>query len=92
MSSFLMPTKNVVEAFDSLTTSYSISYCKDNIKCDSGSNTPKCPQNNSVSFDQKLVVKLSNASTTFFVGIKKDDIEKSSFLLTFCWQTRVFVA
>ena len=43
--------------------SYSIS--KDNIKCDSASNAPKCPLNNSVSIVQKLVVKLSNTSTTF---------------------------
>jgi hypothetical protein len=27
---------------------YSISYCKDNIKCDSASNAPKCPLNNCV--------------------------------------------
>ena len=44
---------------------YNISYCKDNIKCDSKSNAPKCPLNNGVSIFQKLVVKLSNTSTTF---------------------------
>jgi hypothetical protein len=26
----------------------SISYCKDNVKCDSASNAPKCPLNNGV--------------------------------------------
>ena len=43
----------------------SISYCKDNIKCDIASNAPKCLLNNGVSIVQKLVVKLSNTSTTF---------------------------
>ena len=37
---------------------------KDNIKCDSASNAPKCPLNNVVSIVQKLV-KLSNTSTMF---------------------------
>jgi hypothetical protein len=37
---------------------YSISYCKDNIKCDSVSNDLKCPLNNGVSIVQKLLVKL----------------------------------
>jgi hypothetical protein len=45
---------------------YSISYCKDNIKSDSASNAPKCPLNNGVSIVQKLVVKLSNTSTMLF--------------------------
>jgi hypothetical protein len=44
---------------------FSISYCKDNFKCDSASNAPKCQLNNGVSIIQKLVVKLSNTSTTF---------------------------
>ena len=44
---------------------FSISYCKDNVKCDSASNTPKCQLYNGVSIVQKLVVKLSNTSTTF---------------------------
>ena len=44
---------------------YSIRYCKDNIKCDSVSNDLKCPLNNGVSIVQKLLVKLSSASTTF---------------------------
>jgi len=44
---------------------YGISYCKDNIQCDSASNAPKCPLNNCVSIVQKRVVKLSNTSTTF---------------------------
>jgi hypothetical protein len=35
------------------------------IKCDSVSNAPKCPLNNGVSIVQKLVVKLSNTSTTY---------------------------
>ena len=43
----------------------SISYCKDNIKCDSASNAHKCSLNNGVSIAQKLVVKLSNTSTAF---------------------------
>ena len=37
---------------------YSISYCKDNIKCDSVSNDLKSPLNNGVSIVQKLLVKL----------------------------------
>ena len=37
--------------------------CKDNIKCDSVSNVPKCLLNNGVSIVQKLFVKLSNTST-----------------------------
>ena len=41
----------------------SISYWKDNIKCDSASNAPKCSLNNDVSIVQKHVVKLSNTST-----------------------------
>ena len=44
---------------------YSISYCKDHIKCDSGSNAPKDLLNDGVSILQNLVVKLSNTSTTF---------------------------
>ena len=36
---------------------YSISYCKDNIKCDSASHAPTFPLNNGVSIVQKLVVK-----------------------------------
>jgi hypothetical protein len=43
---------------------FSISYCMDNFKCDSASNAPKCQLNNGVSIVQKLVVKLSNTSTT----------------------------
>jgi hypothetical protein len=39
----------------------SISYCKDNIKCDSASNAPKCSLNNDVSIVQKHVVKLSES-------------------------------
>jgi hypothetical protein len=46
-----------------LVFTYSISYCKDNIKCDSASNALKCPLDNGVSLVQKLVVKLSNTST-----------------------------
>ena len=46
-----------------LVLTYSISYCKNNIKCDSASNVPKCPLDNGVSIVQKLVVKLSNTST-----------------------------
>ena len=41
---------------------YSISYCKDNIKCDSASNVPKCPLNNDMSIIQKHVVKHSNTN------------------------------
>ena len=48
-----------------------ISYCKDNNKCDSASNAPKCPLNNGVSIVQKLVVKLSNTSTMLFLHIAK---------------------
>jgi hypothetical protein len=44
---------------------YSISYCKDSIKCNSASNVPQCPLNSGVSIVQKFVVKLSNTSTTF---------------------------
>jgi len=50
---------------------YSISYCEDNIKCDSASSAPKCPLNNGVSIVQKLVVKLSNTSTTFWQQVEK---------------------
>ena len=46
-----------------LVFAYSISYCKDNIKCDTASNGPKCPLYNGVSIVQKLAVKLSNTST-----------------------------
>ena len=34
---------------------YNVSYCKDNIKCDSASNCPKCLLNNGLSIVQKLV-------------------------------------
>jgi hypothetical protein len=44
---------------------------KDNIKCDSVSNAPKCPLNNGVSIVQKLVVKLSNTSTMLFPPVAK---------------------
>jgi len=50
---------------------YSIGYCKENIKCDSASNDPKCPQNNDVSIVQKLVVKLSNTSTMLCPPVRK---------------------
>jgi len=50
---------------------YSISYCKDNINCDSASNAPKCPLNNDVPIVQKLVVKLSNTSTMLFPPVAK---------------------
>ena len=46
-----------------LVLTYSISYCKDNITCDSASNAPKCPLENGVSIVQKLDDKLSNTST-----------------------------
>ena len=49
---------------------YSISYCMDNIKCDSVSNAPKCLLNNGVSMVQKLV-KLSNTSTMLFPAVAK---------------------
>ena len=49
----------------------SISYCKDNIKCDSALNAIKCPLNNSVFVVQILVVKLSNTSTMLFPPVKK---------------------
>ena len=48
----------------------SISYCKDNIKCDSASNAPKCPLTNYVSIVQKHDVKLSNTSTIFSQLVK----------------------
>jgi len=48
----------------------SISYCKDNIKCDSASNVPICPLNNDGSIVQKHVVKLSNISTMFSQQVK----------------------
>jgi hypothetical protein len=48
----------------------SISYCKDNIKCDSASNVPKCPLNNDVSIVQKHVVKLSNTSTALWQKVE----------------------
>ena len=35
-------------------------YCKDNIKCDSASNAPKCPLNNDVSIFKNV---LSNSQT-----------------------------
>ena len=50
---------------------YSISYCKDNIKCDSASNAPKCPLNNGVPIVQKLAVKLSNTSTMLYPPVAK---------------------
>jgi hypothetical protein len=40
-----------------------ISYCKNNIKCDSASNSPKCPLNNGVYIVQKHVVTFSTTST-----------------------------
>ena len=43
---------------------------KDNIKCDSASNAPKCVLNNNVSINQKLV-KLSNTSTMLFPPVAK---------------------
>ena len=49
-----------------VTYTNSISYCKDNIKCDSASNTPKRLLNNGVSIVEKLVVKLSNTPTMLF--------------------------
>ena len=48
-----------------------ISYCKDNIKCDSASNVPKYPLNSGVSIVHKLVVKLSNTSTMLFPPVAK---------------------
>ena len=45
-----------------LVYAYSISYCRDYIKCDSASNAPKCPLDNGVSIVEKLAVKLSNTS------------------------------
>ena len=48
-----------------VSNTYSISYCKDNIKCDSASNAPKWSLNKGMSIVQKLVAKLSNTSTTF---------------------------
>jgi hypothetical protein len=50
------------------------SYCKDNNKCDSASNAPKCPLNNGVSIVQKIIVKISNTSTTFFSQQTDPDI------------------
>ena len=50
---------------------YSISYCKHNIKCDSASNAPKYPLSNDVSVVQKRVVKLSNTSTMLFPPVAK---------------------
>jgi hypothetical protein len=44
---------------------------KDNIKCDSASNAPKCPLNNGVPIVQKLVVKLSNTSTMLYPPVAK---------------------
>jgi hypothetical protein len=49
---------------------YSISYCKGHIKCDSASNAPKCPLDNGVSIVQKLVVKLWNTLTMLFLASK----------------------
>jgi hypothetical protein len=37
----------------------------DNIKCDSASSAPICPPNNGGSIVQKLIVKLTNTSTSF---------------------------
>jgi|JYMV01.1.fsa_nt_gi hypothetical protein len=45
----------------------SISYCNDNIKCDSASNAPKCPLTNV----QKFVIKLANTSTMLFPLVAK---------------------
>ena len=50
------------------------SYCKDNNKCDSASNAPKCQLNNGVSIVQKIIVKISNTSTTFFSQQTDPDI------------------
>ena len=49
----------------------SISYCKDNIKCDSASTAPRCSLFNDVSIDQKLLVKFSNTSTMIFPPVVK---------------------
>ena len=46
-----------------LVFTYSISYYKDNIKCDNASNAPRCLQDNGVSIVQKLFVNLSSTST-----------------------------
>jgi hypothetical protein len=48
---------------------YSISYCKDNIKCDSASNAPKCPLNNGVPIVQKLVVEAAFEGKFFLHSI-----------------------
>ena len=65
-------TRNLDAIFVARTKCFtcSISYCKDNIKCDSASNAPKCPLNNDVSIVQKHVVKLSNTSTMFSQQVK----------------------
>ena len=49
----------------SFNSTYSISYCKDNIKCDSTSYAPKYPLNNGVPIVPKLV-ELSNTSDNVF--------------------------
>jgi hypothetical protein len=48
-----------------------ISYCKDNIKCDSASNAPKYPLKNGVSIVQKHAAKLSSTSTMLFPPVAK---------------------
>ena len=46
------------------------------IKCDSASNSPKCPLNNHVSIVQKLAVKISNTSTTFSQQVEITSLSK----------------
>jgi hypothetical protein len=45
----------------------SISYCNDNIKCDSASNAPKCPLTNV----QKFVIKLATLRQCYFHLLQK---------------------
>ena len=61
---------NVRHNWKTFAVAYSISYCKNNIKCDSVSNAPKCPLHNSVSIVQKLV-KLLSILTVLFPPVAK---------------------
>ena len=47
---------------------YSISYCKDNIKCDSASNASKCPLNNGMSIVQNCCQTPKHFDNVFATG------------------------
>jgi hypothetical protein len=64
---------------------YSTSYRKDSIKCDSAFNAHKRPLSNGVSIVQKLFVKLSNTSTTFSQQVENNIIEVFESMTAHFW-------